>query len=136
MGSIAKLELPNGVVGYMNAVDDPVESATSPQPPGSPVSHRQSADGAEGIEDRLIDAATAKAEALTGVIKGIAQMIPTAFEHAGGAEVEKVTLSFSIKAGGKAGIPLVTEGSAEGSIGVVLECRYPKTTATAEPADG
>ena len=107
------------------------DAAQSPpeglRPPGTPVANRHGADRSRADSDRLVDTVTRKAKAMTEVIEGIAAMIPTAFKHAGGAEVEKITLSFGIKAGGKAGIPMVTEGSAEGSIGVVLECRYPKT---------
>lgn len=132
MGTLKKIELPNGAVVYMQAADVAGEAAaalsSTLRPPGNAVGTCRGEGGLSAKGDSLIDTATEKAEALTEVIKGIAAMIPTAFRHANGAEVEKVTLSFGLKAGGKAGIPLVTEGSAEGSIGVVLECCYPRTT--------
>ena len=42
-----------------------------------------------------------------------------------GGNIDKVTLEFGIKAGGKAGIPYVTEGSAESHLKIVVECSFP-----------
>jgi hypothetical protein len=130
MGNLSKLKLPNGVEVYVQSDEDDGSEAAQPgstglTPPGTPVTRRRGADRSDADNDSLVDQATRRARSMTAAIEGIAAMIPTAFKHAGGAEVEKITLSFGIKAGGKAGIPMLTEGSAEGSIGVVLECRYP-----------
>ena len=42
------------------------------------------------------------------------------------AKVNKVTLEFGIKVGGKMGIPFVTEGTAESNLKVTVECSFPE----------
>jgi hypothetical protein len=47
------------------------------------------------------------------------------------AKVNKVTLEFGIKVGGKMGVPFVTEGTAESNLKVTVECSFPEK----KPAD-
>ena len=74
------------------------------------------------------DTATNKLLDLTEILEAVAAMVPNAFRHAAGANVDKVTLSFGIKLGGEAGIPYLTKGTAESSIGIQVECSFPKET--------
>ena len=47
------------------------------------------------------DTATNKLLDLTEILEAVAAMVPNAFRHAAGANVDKVTLSFGIKLGGQ-----------------------------------
>ncbi|WZI66496.1 MAG: CU044_2847 family protein [Gloeotrichia echinulata IR180] len=47
-----------------------------------------------------------------------------AFKNLGVAEVEEVTLKFGLKIGGKTGIPLLTEGSAESNFEIEVKCKF------------
>lgn len=49
-----------------------------------------------------------------------------AFRKIGSGNINKVTLEFGIKVGGKAGIPYVTEGSADSHLKIVVECSFPQ----------
>jgi hypothetical protein len=49
-----------------------------------------------------------------------------ALKNVATANVNKVTLEFGIKVGGKMGIPFVTEGTAESQLKVTVECSFPK----------
>ena len=64
------------------------------------------------------------------LIRNYAMYAVTAFKDFGAAEVEEVTLKFAIKMGGKAGIPYITEGSAEGNLEIEVKCKFPKSTAS------
>ena len=48
-----------------------------------------------------------------------------ALKNVSSANVDKVTLEFGIKVGGKMGIPFVTEGTAESNLKVTVECSFP-----------
>ena len=64
------------------------------------------------------------------LIRNYAMYAVTAFKDFGAAEVEEVTLKFAIKMGGKAGIPYITEGSAESNLEVEVKCKFPKSAAS------
>lgn len=49
----------------------------------------------------------------------------SAFKDFGAAEIEEVTLKFGLKLGGKAGIPYITEGSAESNLEIEVKCKFP-----------
>lgn len=63
------------------------------------------------------------------LIRNYAMYAVTAFKDFGAAEVEEVTLKFSIKMGGKTGIPYITEGSAESHLEIEVKCKFPKSPA-------
>jgi len=142
MTKVAPIQLPNGLTVYME-VDDDIQFPDQPslttrgrQPPGRPVSRKNRGSEPSVQEgDTMLEAAARGASRLTDVIEGIAAMVPAAFKNAAGADVEKVTLSFGIKMGGEAGIPLVTKGKAEGNIGILVECRYPGTKEAGKDTD-
>lgn len=64
------------------------------------------------------------------LIRSYATYAVTAFKDFGAAEVEEVTLKFAIKMGGKAGIPYITEGSAESNLEIEVKCKFPKSAAS------
>ncbi|MEH2203529.1 MAG: CU044_2847 family protein [Nostoc sp.] len=50
----------------------------------------------------------------------------SAFKDFNTAEIEEVRLKFGIKLGGKAGIPYITEGSAESNLEIEVKCKFPE----------
>ena len=64
------------------------------------------------------------------LIRSYATYAVTAFKDFGAAEVEELTLKFGIKMGGKAGIPYITEGSAESNLEIEVKCKFPKSAAS------
>lgn len=50
----------------------------------------------------------------------------SAFKDFNTAEIEEVKLTFGIKLGGKAGIPYITEGSAESNLQIEVKCKFPE----------
>ncbi len=64
------------------------------------------------------------------LIRNYAMYAVTAFKDFGVAEVEELTLKFGIKMGGKAGIPYITEGSAESNLEIEVKCKFPKSAAS------
>lgn len=57
----------------------------------------------------------------------------SAFKQIGVANVDKVTLEFGIKIGGKTGIPYITEGSGECHLKVTVESSFPPTAEESTP---
>jgi hypothetical protein len=56
-----------------------------------------------------------------------------AFKDFNTAEIEEVTLKFGIKMGGKAGIPYITEGSAESNLEIEVKCKFPNKQKSSSP---
>lgn len=48
-----------------------------------------------------------------------------AFKNFGGAEIEEMNLKFGLKIGGKTGVPILTEGSAEANFEISVKCKFP-----------
>ncbi|NJL88901.1 MAG: hypothetical protein HC916_03155 [Coleofasciculaceae cyanobacterium SM2_1_6] len=67
-------------------------------------------------------------------IRGYANYAIGAFRNLGAAEVEKLTLKFSLKIGGKTGIPMLTEGSAESNFEIQVECKFPPPAPPVAPS--
>ncbi|MBD2101496.1 CU044_2847 family protein [Leptolyngbya sp. FACHB-261] len=59
------------------------------------------------------------------MIRGYASYALGAFKDFGTAQVEEVTLKFGLKIGGKAGIPFITEGTAESNLEIEVKCKFP-----------
>lgn len=64
------------------------------------------------------------------LIRNYAMYAVTAFKDFGEAEIEEVTLKFAIKMGGKAGIPYISEGSAESNLEIQVKCKFPTSSAS------
>jgi Trypsin-co-occurring domain 1 len=74
----------------------------------------------------LIDDAQAQLKNIQGTIRAYTWYVIGAFKGMAGLEVEEVNLKFGIKIGGKAGIPIFTEGTAESNFEVEVKCKFPK----------
>ncbi|NEP03002.1 MAG: hypothetical protein F6K58_31010 [Symploca sp. SIO2E9] len=66
-------------------------------------------------------------KAIEGTIKAYTNYTLNAFRKVAVANIDKVTLEFGIKVGGKAGIPYVTEGTAESNLKITVECSFPES---------
>ena len=64
--------------------------------------------------------------AIEGTIRAYTNYTLNAFRKVAVANINKVTLEFGIKVGGKAGIPYVTEGTAESNLKITVECSFPE----------
>ena len=64
-------------------------------------------------------------DAIEGTIRTYTNHTLNAFHKVGSGNIDKVTLEFGIKVGGKAGIPYVTEGSADSHLKIIVECSFP-----------
>jgi Trypsin-co-occurring domain 1 len=73
-----------------------------------------------------IETAKAQLHNIQGTIRAYTWYVIGAFKDMAGLEVEEVNLKFGIKIGGKAGIPIFTEGTAESNFEVEVKCKFPK----------
>jgi hypothetical protein len=68
----------------------------------------------------------AKLKEIHGSIRAYTWYAIGAFKNLGGAEVEEIQLKFGLKIGGKTGVPILTEGSAEANFEVQVKCKFPE----------
>jgi Trypsin-co-occurring domain 1 len=67
----------------------------------------------------------AKLKEIHETIRAYAWYAIGAFKNFGGAEVEELNLKFGLKIGGKTGVPILTEGSAEANFEISVKCKFP-----------
>ena len=60
-----------------------------------------------------------------GTIRAYTWYVIGAFKSLSGVEVEEINLKFGMKIGGKAGLPIFTEGTAESNFEVSVKCKFP-----------
>ena len=60
-----------------------------------------------------------------GTIRAYTWYVIGAFKNLSGAKVEEINLKFGMKIGGKAGLPIFTEGTAESNFEVSVKCKFP-----------
>lgn len=86
--------------------------------------------GAIDEDDResygITEDAVAKLKEIHGTIRAYAWYAIGAFKNFGGAEIEEINLKFGLKIGGKTGVPIVTEGSAEANFEISVKCKFPE----------
>jgi hypothetical protein len=82
------------------------------------------AKGLREVKDRLIGALP-KPPSIEQTILSYTNVALNALKNVSSANVNKVTLEFRIKVGGKMGVPFVTEGTAESNLKVTVECSFP-----------
>ncbi|MFN6559845.1 MAG: CU044_2847 family protein [Nostoc sp. ChiSLP01] len=81
----------------------------------------------DGIEYKDIRTdAIARMQQARQMIRSYTIYALSAFKDFNTAEIEEVRLKFGIKLGGKAGIPYITEGSAESNLEVEVKCKFPE----------
>ena len=72
----------------------------------------------------LTDEVQAKLTDIHATLKGYAEYAIGAFKTVGGANVEEMTLKFSVKISGSTGLPILTQGSAEGNFEIQVKCNF------------
>lgn len=80
----------------------------------------------DGPDHRGINVPTVNLQSVHSTIKGYVQYAVGAFRNLDVVEVEKVTLKFNLKIAGKAGIPILTESSAESNFEIQVDCKFPQ----------
>jgi Trypsin-co-occurring domain 1 len=79
----------------------------------------------DGIEYKDVRTdAIARMQQARQMIRGYTMYALSAFKDFDTAEIEEITLKFGIKMGGKAGIPYITEGSAESNLEIEVKCKF------------
>jgi hypothetical protein len=103
-----------------------VESKETPTMP-EVAPNLNSDDEEQSYSFQLEDAAVKMQEARRA-IRGYALYTISAFKNFGLANVEEVKLKFGMKMGGKAGIPYITEGSADCNVEIEVKFTFPDQT--------
>ncbi|WP_017302166.1 CU044_2847 family protein [Nodosilinea nodulosa] len=80
-------------------------------------------DGDEGYRD--ISLPTIDMKKVHSTIRGYAKYAIGAFVNFSLAEIEEMNLEFNLKIAGKAGMPILAEGSAEGAFKIQVKCKFP-----------
>jgi len=60
------------------------------------------------------------------LIRDYTDYVLNSFKDFGAAEVEEISLSFGLKLGGSAGIPYITQGTAESNLEISVKCKLPR----------
>ncbi|MEM8544565.1 MAG: CU044_2847 family protein [Cyanobacteria bacterium P01_H01_bin.119] len=97
-----------------------VESKETTDIPLAPQPADDDDDETYGLSDEM----KAKLKDIHGTIQAYAYYAIGAFKKVAFADVEEMTLKFGIKIAGKAGLPILTEGSAEGNFEIEVKCKF------------
>ncbi len=62
------------------------------------------------------------------LIRSYAAYALSAFKNFSAADIEEITLKFGLNIGGKAGIPFITEGTAESNLEIEVKYKFSKAT--------
>ena len=100
---------------YVEAKTTPTISKPSPVDEGK-------RPGEKGVKEDVL----VKMQQARKMIRGYTAYVLSAFKDFPAAEIEEVTLKFGMKLGGKAGIPYITEGTAESNLEIEVKCTFPK----------
>jgi Trypsin-co-occurring domain 1 len=118
MSDIQRLQITENGKSYDLFIEN--KSIPDFQAPASPSSTQRP--GSMGPrEDAIV-----KMQQARQMIRGYVTYALSAFEDFEGANIEEVNLKFGLKIGGKAGIPYITEGSAESNLEISVKCTFPK----------
>ena len=71
----------------------------------------------------ITDDVKAKLKDIHGTLRAYTYYAMGAFSKVAFADVEEITLKFGIKIAGSTGMPILTQGSAEGSFQVEVKCK-------------
>lgn len=116
MPEIQRLLIEEAGETYEIFIESKSDSTLSPTP--SSGSQRP---GAMGVtEDTVV-----KMQQARQMIRGYVSYALSAFREFKGADIQEVNLKFGLKLGAKAGIPYITEGSAEGNLEISVKCTFP-----------
>ena len=133
MTQLAPIELEDGTVIYMEVQEEvqiaPRESTeTDEELTRDDLGRGGKGLGGNNSQNQVVQ----NFQALEGTIRAYTNYTLNAFRNIASANINKVTLEFGIKVGGKAGIPYVTEGSAESHLKITVECSFTEQSRSLE----
>jgi hypothetical protein len=120
MTQLTPIQLDDGTIIYMETKEE-IELVSEPKPTGE-LTRRDLGVVAKGASAEQV---VRNFQAIEGTIRAYTNYTLNAFRQVASANIDKVKLEFGIKVGGKAGIPYVTEGSADCNLKVTVECSFP-----------
>lgn len=122
MTQLTPIQLDDGTIIYLETKED-----IQPVSPPKPTTEVTRGDLGKGTKGQLpaAEQVVQSFQAIEGTIRAYTNYTLNAFRQVASANINKVTLEFGIKVGGKAGIPYVTEGSADCNLKVTVECSFP-----------
>jgi hypothetical protein len=120
MTQLTPIQLDDGTIIYMETKEE-IELVWEPNPTGE-VTRGDLGRGAKGPSAEQV---VRSFQVIEGTIRAYTNYTLKAFSQVANANIDKVKLEFGIKVGGKAGIPYVTEGSADCNLKVTVECSFP-----------
>ena len=113
MTQLAPITLDDGTTIYIEAAD----RNDVPAPVNTGESGRVAKGAlASGIQQQL--------PTVKNTITQYTRYVLNAFQDLGNGNVDKVNLEFGLKIAGSAGIPYITEGSAEANLQITVECSF------------
>jgi hypothetical protein len=74
------------------------------------------------------ETAVVKLKDVHETIRGYTKYALGAFKNLGDVQVEEISLKFSLKISAKAGLPILTESSAEGNFEIQVKCKFPDSS--------
>jgi hypothetical protein len=123
--TIQALQLDDGTTIYVEVKQPRTFVAETTTDVGKRELSREDFGGHEkGLKDVLN--ALPKRPSIEQTILSYTNVALNALKNVSSANVNKVTLEFGIKVGGKIGVPFVTEGTAESNLKVTVECSFPE----------
>ena len=128
MKKLTPIELEDGTIIYMEVQED-IEVLSEESPDEEEVTRGSLGRGGKGLGEQTRsphEQIRQNFNAIEGTIRTYTSHTLNAFRNIGTGNINKVTLEFGIKVGGKAGIPYVTEGSADCHLKIAVECSFPK----------
>lgn len=128
MTQLAPITLEDGTVIYMEATED-LAAPPAPLPfsnEAEPEGETRTEKGLGDIMRRNVSRVSDNFQAVQGTIRTYTRNTLNAFKDITDVNVDKVTLEFGVKVAGEAGVPYVTQGTAECNLKITVECSYPK----------
>ncbi len=129
MTQLTALELEDGTIIYLEAKED-VEIPLSPAPISEETEELTREDLEKGEKGLSKEQVLRNFKLVEGTIRAYTHYTLNAFRQVANANINKVTLEFGMKVGGKAGIPYITEGTGESNLKITVECSFPDNKGT------
>ncbi|MFE4106606.1 CU044_2847 family protein [Almyronema epifaneia] len=123
MTQLVPITLEDGTIIFMEATEDvapPFEAIAQPE-------------GATRVEKGINERMAKNFQAIRGTIRAYTVHTLDAFQNLSQANVDKVTLEFGVKVAGEAGVPYVTQGTAECNLKITVECTFPPSSPQPTP---
>lgn len=128
MTQLTALELEDGTIIYLEAKQD-VEIPVSVAPISEETEELTREDLEKGEKGLSKEQVLRNFKLVESTIRSYTHYTLNAFRQVANANINKVTLEFGMKVGGKAGIPYITEGTGESNLKITVECSFPDNNA-------